>query len=187
MNSPPNLWFKRSAVCLWYHYSIQLWICLDRKRLLLYSFSVFPTLASGSSIARGCPPHKSGRSQNPRSAEKRRFKAPLCKGSCHRRWLRDCFAELFDNFTIPPSCSASHGRLSSKCNTIIKENFQWSFPIETFSGTIIQQTLNNRNIQIRNRPEIKAFRKEKPDQVVGVLVWTPLPRFMRLGKVNKGV
>ena len=32
MNSPPNFSFKRSAVCLWYHYSTQLWICLDRKR-----------------------------------------------------------------------------------------------------------------------------------------------------------
>ena len=38
MNSPPNLWFKRSAVCLWYHYSTQLWICLDRKRGVIKSF-----------------------------------------------------------------------------------------------------------------------------------------------------
>ena len=38
MNSPPKFSFKRSAVCLWYYYSIQLWICLDRKRGVIKSF-----------------------------------------------------------------------------------------------------------------------------------------------------
>ena len=32
--------------------------------------------------------------------------APLCKGSCQRSWLRDCFAWIFD-FTIPPSLAGS--------------------------------------------------------------------------------
>ena len=34
-------------------------------------------------------------------------KAPLCKGSCQRSWLRDCFTTKIC-FTIPPSCFASH-------------------------------------------------------------------------------
>ena len=44
------------------------------------------------------------------------WKAPLCKGSCQRSWLRDCISLNFCLFTIPPprTCSAppfAQGRL----------------------------------------------------------------------------
>ena len=77
--------------------------------------------------------------------------------------------------------------MSSKCNTFIKENFIRRFPFKTFSGTVIKEIFNERNLKIRNRPEIKPFWKEKSDDVVGVLVGTALPWFMRLSKVDKGV
>ena len=89
--------------------------------------------------------------------------------------------------TTPPSRrSAAHGRLSSKCNTS-SQNFGWSFPAKTFPGTIVDQVFDNLNIFISNRPKIKPFWKEKTDNIVRILVCSALPRFMRLGKVDKGV
>ena len=76
------------------------------------------------------------------------------------------------------------GRKSIKCNTF-KENFGRSFPIETRSGTVIDEVFDELNILIRNRPEIKTFWKEKSYNIVGILVCSPLPWFMRLGKIDK--
>ena len=78
------------------------------------------------------------------------------------------------------------GRLSTKCNTF-SENFGWSFPTKTLPGAIIDKIFNQPNIFIGNRPEIKTFRKEKSHNVVRILVCSALPRFMRLGKVDKSV
>ena len=77
------------------------------------------------------------------------------------------------------------GRKSSKCNRIRAENLSRSFPIETFSGAVIDKVFDKLNILIGNRPEIKAFGKEKSDNVVRIFVCSALPWFMRLGKEDK--
>ena len=86
-----------------------------------------------------------------------------------------------------PKGRACHpGRLSTKCNTF-NQNFGWCFPAKTFSRTIVDQIFNKLNIFIGNCPKIKTFWKEKSYNIVGVLVCSALLRFMRLGKVDKGV
>ena len=79
------------------------------------------------------------------------------------------------------------GRLSTKCNTFIKENFSRSFPVETFSGAVVEYVLNKSDFLFGDRPEIKSFRKEKSNDIVGVFVRTALPWAMRLCKVDKGI
>ena len=76
------------------------------------------------------------------------------------------------------------GGLSSKCNTF-SQNFGWCFPAKTFPGTIINQIFHYLNVFIGNRPEIKPFWKEKPYDIVRILVRSALPRFVWLGKVDK--
>ena len=77
------------------------------------------------------------------------------------------------------------GRKSSKCNTFLGKNLSRSFPIETFSRAVIDKVFDKLNILIGNRPEIKAFWKEKSHNVVRIFVCSALPWFMRLGKVDK--
>ena len=92
-----------------------------------------------------------------------------------------------DSPRLPPSwgCAPSHGRLSIKCNTFFPENFKRRFPVETFPRTVIQKCLNRGNVGFRNRPEIEALRVKEANHIVSILICSPLPRFMGLGKVDK--
>ena len=88
---------------------------------------------------------------------------------------------LFDN-----AMDAS-GRLSIKCNTFFPENFKRRFPVETFPWTVIQKRLNSGNVGFRNRSEVEALRVKEANHIVSILVCSPLPRFMGLGKVDKSM
>ena len=92
-----------------------------------------------------------------------------------------------DSPRLPPSwgCAPSHGRLSIKCNTFFPENFKRRFPVETFPRTVIQKCLNRGNVGFRNRSEVEALRVKEANHIVSILVCSPLPRFMGLGKVDK--
>ena len=75
------------------------------------------------------------------------------------------------------------GGKSSKCNTF-EENFSRSFPTKRFSGAIIEQIFDMKDLLSGNSPEIKTLREEKTNQIIGVLINTSLLGFMRLGKVD---
>ena len=87
----------------------------------------------------------------------------------------------------PASAVPRHGRLSIKCNTFFPENFKWRFPVETFPRTVIQKRLNRGNVGFRNRSEVEALRVKEANHIVSILVCSPLPRFMGLGKVDKSM
>lgn len=59
-------------------------------------------------------------------------------------------------------------------------------PAKRLPGAMIDEVFDELNVLIGDLPEIKPFWKEKSYNTVRVLVRTTLPRFMWLGKVDKG-
>ena len=102
----------------------------------------------------------------------------MCKGSCRRRRLRDCFCHV--NFAIPPPRVARHGRMSSKCNT---QNFSRRKPTKAFSRFFIDFVNNFLEAFIAKFVKIVAFWEIITQNIVGIFVCAVLPRLMRLSKV----
>ena len=77
--------------------------------------------------------------------------------------------------------------MSSKCNTLPRQNLSGSETAEAFSGAVIYQVSHEVNILLRNRPKIRAFWKEEAKEVVGVLVGSVLPGLVGFGEIDEGL
>lgn len=79
------------------------------------------------------------------------------------------------------------GRKSSKCNTSFPKNLVRRFPIETFSGTVINKIDNAIYSILGDSAKVKTLWKEKSKQIIGILIRSTLPGLVRLGKVDQCV
>lgn len=77
------------------------------------------------------------------------------------------------------------GQIVKQMQQLKKKDFGRRQPTETLSWTAIEKILNMADNFVRDCAKVKTFRKEKSNQIIGILVGPALPWFMRLGEINK--
>lgn len=74
---------------------------------------------------------------------------------------------------------------TSKCTTeSLTEHLVGRLVVEALPGSIIQFFDNYCNIFIRDGSKISSFRKVLAQETIGILVGSPLPGSIRIGKVD---